>query len=74
MHDTYEAFGRGDIDAVMAVLDENILWNAPEALPHAMPVNGRNDVGAFFQNLVTTWEETGLHNSPTWRRMETESE
>lgn len=57
---TYEAFGRGDIPAVMAVLDENIVWNAPAVLPHAMPVAGRDDVGPFFQKLATTWENFNL--------------
>jgi uncharacterized protein len=57
---TYEAFGRGDIPAVIEVLDENIVWNAPAVLPHAMPVGGRDDVGAFFQNLASTWDEFSL--------------
>jgi ketosteroid isomerase-like protein len=57
---TYEAFGRGDIPAVMAVLDENIVWNAPAVLPHAMAVGGRDDVGRFFQNLASTWEDFAL--------------
>ncbi len=57
---TYEAFGRGDIPAVMAVLEEDVVWNAPAVLPHAMSVNGRDDVGAFFENLGSTWEEFGL--------------
>lgn len=30
LRNTYEAFGRGDIAAVMAVLAEDIEWNAPE--------------------------------------------
>ena len=53
---TYEAFGRGDIPAVIAVIDENIVWNAPGVLPHAMAVDGRDDVGKFFQNLASTWD------------------
>jgi ketosteroid isomerase-like protein len=57
---TYEAFGRGDIPAVMAVLDENIVWSTPALLPHAMAVNGRDDVGAFFQKLASTWEDFNL--------------
>jgi ketosteroid isomerase-like protein len=57
---TYEAFGRGDIPAVMAVLDQNIVWNAPAVLPHAMTVNGRDDVGAFFQKLASTWTDFNL--------------
>lgn len=60
LRSTYEAFGRGDIPAVIGVLDENIVWNAPAVLPHAMAVNGRDDVGKFFQNLASTWEEFSL--------------
>lgn len=60
LRSTYEAFGRGDISAVMGVLDENIVWNTPAVLPHAMTVNGRDDVGAFFQKLASTWEDFNL--------------
>jgi ketosteroid isomerase-like protein len=60
LHDTYEAFGRGDIPAVMGVLAEDIAWNVPEVLPHGMAVNGRDDVGRFFQNLASTWDDFGL--------------
>lgn len=57
---TYEAFGRGDIAAVLEVVDENIVWNVPTVLPHAMPVSGRGDVPAFFGNLAATWEDFSL--------------
>ncbi len=57
---TYEAFGRGDIPAVMGVLDEDIEWNVPAVLPHAMDVRGRDEVEAFFQKLASTWDEFGL--------------
>ena len=60
LSDTYEAFGRGDIPAVLGVLDEEIVWNAPDVLPHAMSVAGRDDVAMFFQNLGSTWSEFGL--------------
>ena len=60
LRSTYEAFGRGDIPAVMAVFDEEIAWNTPDLLPHAMPVNGREGVGKFFQKLASTWEEFSL--------------
>jgi ketosteroid isomerase-like protein len=29
-------------------------------LPHAMAVNGRKDVGAFFQKLASTWQDFNL--------------
>ena len=57
---TYEAFGRGDMGAVLEALDEHIIWNAPAVLPHAMPVGGRDEVPAFFQNLAATWEDFTL--------------
>jgi ketosteroid isomerase-like protein len=60
LRSTYEAFGRGDIPAVIDVLDENIVWNTPAVLPHAMTVNGRDDVGAFFQKLASTWQDFNL--------------
>jgi uncharacterized protein len=56
----YEAFGRGDIAAVIGVMDENIAWNAPAVLPHAMTVNGRGDVAGFFEKLGTTWQDFDL--------------
>jgi len=60
LQSTYEAFGRGDIPAVLAVLDENIAWNAPEVLPHSIPVAGRDDVARFFESIGSTWEGFGL--------------
>jgi len=60
MKDTYDAFGRGDIPAVLGVLDEDIDWNAPEVLPHSIPVGGRDDVAKFFQNIGSTWDQFSL--------------
>jgi ketosteroid isomerase-like protein len=56
----YEAFGRGDIPAVIAVMDANIAWNVPAVLPHAMRVDGRDDVGGFFEKLAATWQDFDL--------------
>ena len=60
LRDTYEAFARGDIPGVIGVLDEDIEWNVPAVLPHAMHVRGRDDVGGFFQKLPATWDDFGL--------------
>jgi uncharacterized protein len=57
LNGAYEAFGRGDVPAVLAILDENIAWDAPEILPHRIPVGGRDDVAAFFRNIGDTWDE-----------------
>jgi uncharacterized protein len=54
----YEAFGRGDIPAVLAILDEDIAWSAaPNVLPHGLKVQGRDEVGRFFQGLGSTWSD-----------------
>jgi ketosteroid isomerase-like protein len=45
---------------VIAVLDEKIAWRAPDVLPHAMAVDGRDDVGKFFQKLASTWDDFDL--------------
>jgi ketosteroid isomerase-like protein len=56
----YEAFARGDIPTVMSALDDEIEWNVPAVLPHGMDVRGRDEVGAFFQRLASTWDDFGL--------------
>ena len=60
LRSAYDAFGRGDIPAVLAILDENIAWRAPELLPQAMPASGRDDVARFFERLASTWQDFGL--------------
>jgi ketosteroid isomerase-like protein len=52
----YAAFGRGDVPAVLAMLDEDIEWHAPENLPHGGDFQGRDDVGRFFRGLGEQWE------------------
>jgi ketosteroid isomerase-like protein len=53
----YEAFGRADIAAILAALDENIDWSSPENLPHGGNFRGRDGVGRFFQGIGENWEE-----------------
>ena len=36
----YEAFGRGDVPAVLAGFDENIVWNESEGMPHGGEYHG----------------------------------
>jgi ketosteroid isomerase-like protein len=60
MRRAYEAFGRGDMATVMEAFDENISWNAPDVLPHAMSVTGKDGVGKFFERIPATWQEFGL--------------
>ena len=56
----YDAFGRGDIPVVLGILDENIEWNVPAAVPHGRRVRGREEVAGFFGNLASIWSDFGL--------------
>jgi uncharacterized protein len=53
---TYDAFGRGDIAAVMESFADDITWHAPAVLPHGMDAKGKEEVGGFFQRLVGAWD------------------
>jgi uncharacterized protein len=57
---TYEAFGRGDMPAVMATFAEDIEWSSPEVLPQGMKVTGRDAVGGFFEKLGSTWQDFSI--------------
>jgi ketosteroid isomerase-like protein len=57
---TYDAFGRGDVPAVMAAFADDIAWSVPDALPHGVRARGKDEVGEFFQRLASTWEDFGL--------------
>jgi ketosteroid isomerase-like protein len=52
----YDAFGRGDVPAILAALDENIEWSVHENLPHGGDVRGRDAVGGFFQGIGEKWD------------------
>ena len=49
----YEAFGRGDINGLLALLDEQILWVAPgpPELATSGRRKGRQAVGEFFTKV-----------------------
>ena len=54
----YDAFGRGDIDGLLNLLDDNVEWitPGPSDLPVAGTRRGRQAVGEFFKTLVETFE------------------
>jgi hypothetical protein len=49
----YEAFGRGDVDTLLSLFDENIEWRSPgpPELPTAGTRRGREQAGQFFAAL-----------------------
>ena len=50
----YEAFGRGDVDTVLAGFDENIEWNEPEGLPYGGQHHGPQAVAENVFGPVTS--------------------
>jgi uncharacterized protein len=56
----YAAFGRGDVPAIVAMLDEDIEWHAPANLPHGGDFRGREAVGGFFRGIGEHWESLEL--------------
>jgi uncharacterized protein len=49
----YAAFGRGDIAAIVARLDDDVRWrvNGPARIPYAGEVRGPHAVGGWFATL-----------------------
>jgi len=50
----YEAFGRGDIPAILAQLAEDVAWEYDKAdagIPWLVPRRGRAEVAKFFEAL-----------------------
>jgi ketosteroid isomerase-like protein len=49
----YEAFGRGDMEALLSTFDEQVEWITPGApdLPTAGRRQGRTEVAGFFKTL-----------------------
>ena len=54
----YEAFGRGDIEALLALFDENVEWvtPGPSDLPTAGRRRGRQQVAEFFEIVNSLFE------------------
>ena len=60
VQDAYAAFGRGDIPAVIALLDENVEWTSPRVLPHGGEFSGPTQVGKFFEGIGAAWDSLDL--------------
>jgi ketosteroid isomerase-like protein len=52
----YQAFGRGDIPAVLAALDPQVAWECPAELPFGGTFRGPEEVLGYFQALAGTFE------------------
>jgi uncharacterized protein len=53
---TYEALGRGDIPALLALLTDDVEWvyQGPDLIPFAGTRRGQKEVGEFFSLLADT--------------------
>jgi hypothetical protein len=56
----YEAFGRGDIQAVLDIMADDVEWNVPEVLPQGGHARGKQEVAAFFERLGGIWQGLSL--------------
>jgi ketosteroid isomerase-like protein len=48
----YEAFGRGDVPAVLEVFDPDIEWTEPEGYPWGRVYRGHGEVLGMFQDAA----------------------
>ena len=54
----YEAFAKGDIDAVLAGFDENIEWNESQGMPYGGRYNGPEAVAEnIFAPITNDFDE-----------------
>jgi uncharacterized protein len=61
IREAHEAFGRGDVEAVLDFLDERIVWKIPETLPWGGTYTSREDVAGFFALLLEYFDQFELH-------------
>jgi ketosteroid isomerase-like protein len=62
----YAAFGRGDVAAILGVMDPQaeLIFEAAEAIPWSGHFKGRDGWGSFFQAVGTSLDEVALQMTP----------
>jgi ketosteroid isomerase-like protein len=56
----YEAFGRGDIPALVDLLDDRVEWSSPMTLPQGGQYKGKDGVVRFFESVGAAWATLSL--------------
>jgi uncharacterized protein len=56
----YEAFGRGDLDAIAEGFDEQVEWWTSEEVPNGGTIKGRDAVIQSFAAIGDDWDEFTL--------------
>jgi ketosteroid isomerase-like protein len=57
----YEAFGRGDVPAVLAAFSPDITWYSPDTVATGGTFEGHDEVLGFFGSLPETFEALEVH-------------
>ena len=55
VQEAYDAFGRGDIAGLLALVDDSVEWSSPKTLPHGGDFRGPAGVGKFFEGIGANW-------------------
>jgi ketosteroid isomerase-like protein len=55
----YEAYGRGDVESAMEVLDDDVRWEGPpsEKVPGGGTFNGKEEVGQLWQEFAESFDD-----------------
>ncbi len=53
----YAGFARGDIPAILELLDDDVDWSAPGTLPQGGAFKGRDGVLKFFESIGAAWDQ-----------------
>jgi ketosteroid isomerase-like protein len=57
LRDAYAAFNRGDMDAAVVSLDENIEWIEPKEFPGGRAYHGRESAKQYLAQSRAAWAE-----------------
>jgi ketosteroid isomerase-like protein len=56
----YEAFRRGDIDAILGMVDTEVEWSIPRTAPRGGSYKNRAGMLEFLRSLVEAWDSLAV--------------
>ncbi len=56
----YEAWNRGDLDAVLGLLDSTIKWDGYTHIPESGALVGRDEVRQWLERFLEAWDEVAI--------------
>ena len=62
----YAAWNRGDIDAVVAITDDDFEWVAPPDLVGARGGSGREDFATYLRSFSEVWDDFRCEPEQFW--------